>query len=211
VLFVCVQAGLHLLPPDTLPATWGATSSNLPLLGATPDAFLCHALPVRVQLTQQQQECIHAALAAIAARDAAVAAAAVLQLGSMLEQQQPGSCNPTQQQQQQQQQLEELGTGAAWQHLLQLLQVQLPGTASGSGQQPHAATASTDSSSSSSSGVTPGAAITAAVRELVPGGQNAALVKRGHLLYLFVREVVEVKNHCPFQVSVLGSGRHPAA
>jgi hypothetical protein len=107
-------------------------------------------------------------------------------------------------QQQQQQQLEEEGSNASWQQLLQLLQVQLPGTASGSGQQQHTAAASTSSSSSSSSGVTPGAAITAAVRELVAEGQNTALVNRGHLLYLFVREVIEVKNHCPFQVSFFG-------
>ncbi len=50
---ILLQVGLLTVDPATLPAVWGCTIDGFPALGASPDALICHWLPITSQAIMQ--------------------------------------------------------------------------------------------------------------------------------------------------------------
>jgi len=235
------QAGLHIWRADQLPREWGISGEDLPLLGASPDAIICHMIHLDAAAAGQLRQAA-AQLVALQRSGAAELAGASQQLMQRLlalvacegdcsrgstpeaaaQQPPPQQPQPPPPPQQARPGMETGAEPAAGQwgqegELLQALQAAVQALSLQERQEGAAAASSTaDSSGGSSSGgvPVPGCSGRAEGTDPVstfsrlccahPGMQDtaASLQRLEGADWLCVRECVEVKNTCCFQVGV---------
>lgn len=55
-----MQAGLHIVQPSALPSQWGFKPDSLPVMGASPDAVICHVIPSTGHTITAVSDTVHA-------------------------------------------------------------------------------------------------------------------------------------------------------